>query len=84
MLALCCNLPATGAVSTSKYPQNTPFIRLDSLTDNALMLRVKAGEVDRMGLLFERYHRPLFGFLYHMLGQPTPAKTWCKPCFTAC
>jgi RNA polymerase sigma-70 factor (ECF subfamily) len=22
-----------------------------------------------MGLLFERYHRPLFGFLYHMLGR---------------
>lgn len=33
------------------------------------MLRVKAGDVDRMGLLFERYHRPLFGFLYHMLGR---------------
>ncbi|WP_188815698.1 RNA polymerase sigma factor [Hymenobacter cavernae] len=33
------------------------------------MLRVKAGDVDRMGLLFERYHRRLFGFLYHMLGQ---------------
>jgi RNA polymerase sigma-70 factor (ECF subfamily) len=33
------------------------------------MLRVKAGDVDRMGLLFERYHRQLFGFLYHMLGR---------------
>ena len=33
------------------------------------MLRVKAGDVDRMGLLFERYHRPLFRFFYHMLGQ---------------
>jgi RNA polymerase sigma-70 factor (ECF subfamily) len=33
------------------------------------MLRVKDGDVDRMGLLFERYHRPLFRFLYHMLGQ---------------
>ncbi len=33
------------------------------------MLRVKAGDIDRMGLLFERYHRPLFRFLYHMLGQ---------------
>ncbi|WP_210517014.1 RNA polymerase sigma factor [Hymenobacter terricola] len=32
------------------------------------MLRVKAGDVDRMGLLFERYHRALFGFIYHMLG----------------
>ena len=33
------------------------------------MLRVKAGDLDRMGLLFERYHRQLFGFLYHMLGR---------------
>ena len=29
------------------------------------MLRVKAGDLNRMGLLFERYHRELFGFLYH-------------------
>lgn len=34
--------------------------------DNLLMLQVKAGDLDKMGLLFERYHRPLFGFLYHM------------------
>lgn len=30
------------------------------------MLRVRAGDLNRMGLLFERYHRELFGFLYHM------------------
>ncbi len=29
------------------------------------MLKVKAGDLDKMGLLFERYHRALFGFLYH-------------------
>ena len=39
---------------------------MNTLTDNAIMLRVKAGDVDRMGLLFERYHRPLYGFLFHM------------------
>lgn len=33
------------------------------------MLRVKSGDVDKMGLLFERYHRPLFSFLYHMTGK---------------
>ncbi|WP_460912686.1 RNA polymerase sigma factor [Spirosoma areae] len=33
------------------------------------MLQVKAGRMDTMGLLFERYHRPLFGFLFHMTGQ---------------
>jgi RNA polymerase sigma-70 factor (ECF subfamily) len=33
------------------------------------MLQVKAGDLDKMGLLFERYHKPLFGFLFHMTGQ---------------
>lgn len=42
---------------------------MDALTDNSLMLKVKAGDLDKMGLLFERYHRPLFGFLYHTTGQ---------------
>ncbi|MBX2953795.1 MAG: RNA polymerase sigma factor [Leadbetterella sp.] len=30
------------------------------------MLKVKAGDLDRMGLLFERHYKPLFGFLYRM------------------
>lgn len=42
---------------------------MNSLTDNALMLKVKAGDLDKMGLLFERYHRPLFGYLYHVTGK---------------
>jgi RNA polymerase sigma factor (sigma-70 family) len=42
---------------------------LNALTDNSLMLRVKSGDLDKMGLLFERYHRPLFSFLYHMTGD---------------
>ncbi|WP_345244671.1 RNA polymerase sigma factor [Nibrella saemangeumensis] len=33
------------------------------------MLQVKAGDLNKMGLLFERYHRELFGFLYHMCGR---------------
>jgi RNA polymerase sigma factor (sigma-70 family) len=39
---------------------------LNTLTDNAIMLRVKTGDLDKMGLLFERYHRQLYGFLFHM------------------
>ena len=39
---------------------------LESLTDNALMLKVKDGDLDRLGLLFERYKKPLFGFFYGM------------------
>lgn len=33
------------------------------------MLQVKSGDLDKMALLFQRYHRPLYGFLYHMTGQ---------------
>jgi RNA polymerase sigma factor (sigma-70 family) len=33
------------------------------------MLKVKNGDLDKLGLLFERYNRPLFGFLFHTTGQ---------------
>jgi RNA polymerase sigma-70 factor (ECF subfamily) len=33
------------------------------------MLRVKAGDLDKMGLLFDRHHRSLYGFLFHMTYQ---------------
>jgi RNA polymerase sigma factor (sigma-70 family) len=42
---------------------------LNSLSDNALMLKVKNGDLDKMGLLFERYHRVLYGFLFHNLNH---------------
>jgi len=42
---------------------------LDILSDNSLMLKVKGGDLDKMALLFERYHRPLYGFLFHMTRQ---------------
>lgn len=40
-----------------------------TLTDNALMFKVKEGDLDRMGLLFERHHRALYGFFMQMLKQ---------------
>jgi RNA polymerase sigma factor (sigma-70 family) len=42
---------------------------LNAISDNALMLRVKEGDLDKMGLLFQRHHRALFSFLYHMTGR---------------
>jgi len=30
------------------------------------MLQVKTGDLERMSLLFERHHRALFGFLFHL------------------
>jgi RNA polymerase sigma factor (sigma-70 family) len=39
---------------------------LNSLGDNALMIKVKDGDLDKLGLLFERYKKPLFCFFYGM------------------
>lgn len=39
---------------------------MESLSDNALMLKVKEGDLDRLSLLFERYKKPLYGFFYSM------------------
>jgi len=39
---------------------------LNTLDDSALMLKVKAGDLDRMSLLFERHNRKLFAFLFHL------------------
>ncbi|MES2796285.1 MAG: RNA polymerase sigma factor [Bacteroidota bacterium] len=47
---------------------------MDSSTDNSLMLRVKEGDIDKMGLLFDRYNRQLYGFLYHSTGQRVDAE----------
>ena len=39
---------------------------MEALSDNALMIKVKDGHLDSLGLLFARYKRPLFGFFYGM------------------
>ncbi|MGN8224207.1 RNA polymerase sigma factor [Gracilimonas sp. BCB1] len=39
---------------------------MDSTSDKALMMKVKNGDLDKLGLLFERYNRPLFSFFYRM------------------
>ncbi|MCF2876513.1 MULTISPECIES: RNA polymerase sigma factor [Tenacibaculum] len=39
---------------------------MNTLSDNALMLKVKNGEHHKLGLLYERYKKRLFGYFYHM------------------
>jgi RNA polymerase sigma factor (sigma-70 family) len=39
------------------------------LTDKTLMLAVRDGDVDKIGVLFERYYARLFDFLYRMTGD---------------
>lgn len=39
---------------------------MDSNSDSSLMLKVKAGDLDKLGLLFERYNRRLFKYFYRL------------------
>lgn len=42
---------------------------MDLISDTAIMLKVKAGDIDKLGLLYERYHKMLFGFFWKMSGS---------------
>lgn len=37
---------------------------MEALSDNALMIKVRDGHLDTLGLLFARYKKQLFGFFY--------------------
>ncbi len=39
------------------------------MSDNALMIRVKRGEIEHLGSLFERYHRRLFAFFFRLTSR---------------
>lgn len=42
---------------------------MHELTDNTLMLKVKSGDLNKMGLLYQRHKKRLFGFFYNMSGD---------------
>jgi len=44
---------------------------VETSTDHDLMIAVRAGEIRRLGELFERYNRPLYGFFVRLTGQPS-------------
>lgn len=46
--------------------QTKKYHRLDSNSDKALMVNVRDGDLDKLGLLFERYNHRLFGFFYRL------------------
>ncbi len=39
------------------------------ISDNELMLKVRSGDIDRLGLIFERYNKPLFGYFVKLTGR---------------
>lgn len=44
---------------------------VDADSDHDIMLAVRMGEVRRLGELFERYHKPLYGFFVRLTNQPS-------------
>ncbi len=46
-------------------------VAVEAPTDHELMIAVRAGEIRRLGELFERYHRRLYGFFVQLTNQRT-------------
>jgi RNA polymerase sigma-70 factor (ECF subfamily) len=46
-------------------------VAVEAPTDHDLMIAVRAGEIRRLGELFERYHRRLYGFFVRLTNQPS-------------
>ena len=44
---------------------------VEAPTDHELMIAVRAGEIRRLGELFERHHRRLYGFFVRLTNQPS-------------
>ena len=47
---------------------------MQNLTDEELMRRVQRGNPDALGILFDRYHSRLYGFLFRFLGDSATAE----------
>ena len=49
-----------------QFPYLKP-LDLEALSDNYLMAKVRDGDPEKLGLLYERYKRPLLGFFVGMV-----------------
>ncbi len=47
---------------------------VDTPTDHELMIAVRAGEIARLGDLFERHHGPIYGFFVRLTGNRTASE----------
>jgi RNA polymerase sigma-70 factor, ECF subfamily len=48
--------------------------KLESLSDQEVMMQVRAGDVEQLSILFERHHQRLFGFCLGILGNRESAR----------
>jgi RNA polymerase sigma-70 factor, ECF subfamily len=60
-------------VPSPSTPANLP-VTVDAENDHELMIAVRAGEIRRLGDLFERHHRPLYGFFVRLTNQPSASE----------
>ena len=58
----------------TEEPRDAVPTAAEPLSDHDLMLAVRDGELDALGVLFERHHGPLFGFLVKLTGQRPAAE----------
>ena len=53
-------------------PSAVSFVTtVDEISDHELMLAVRAGEIGKLGDLFERHHQRLYGFFVRLTNQPS-------------
>ena len=57
------SLPASASLPATVEP-----------SDHELMIAVRAGDIARLGDLFERHHRPLYGFFVRLTNQGTASE----------
>jgi len=60
-------------IPSSSVEVNLP-VAVDPSNDHELMIAVRAGEIRKLGELFERYHRRLYGFFVRMTNQPSASE----------
>ena len=74
MIAVLTEIRVHPCPSVVESAEETVAVNAVEITDHELMLAVRAGEIARLGDLFERYHRPLYGFFVRLTGQRTASE----------
>lgn len=74
MSTLLEEIPVAGARSQAKVGCIPNVSTAQSKSDHELMLRVREGDLDCLGTLFERHHGPLYGFLAKLTSNHAAAE----------
>jgi RNA polymerase sigma factor (sigma-70 family) len=64
-------LAVTPEIPVPSLPSAASFSTAVEASDHELMIAVRAGDIARLGELFERHHRPLYGFFVRLTNQPS-------------